>query len=266
MKTKYLVFILISLLTFSLPLHGQDYRVIFVRGRVIADLATRPVQTGDMLKSSSGLRFETQEAVVIVISSQGRRYTLKPATAKKHEEKESLELVKELLMPSRAYLSSRDDGSSQQDLFGFFRRESLAVTGDELELPLDTLRFPDKPGSFFMLLCETGRQVCHLPLYRRQHSLLLRKPAQQAACGNCPYQAVYVHQADTVFLGESSFTLSFPEKEELDAAIPPLIKALRQNGADTLRILEEISAFISECWGIPDPDNLRNFLQTHYLP
>ena len=145
-------------------------------------------------------------------------------------------------------------------------RSSLAVPGDELLLPLDTFRFPGVPGSSFMLLCESGGQGCHLPLVRRQHTLLLRKPAHYEACGYCRYQAVYVRQADTVYFGESSFSLAFPEKEELDAALPPLIEALRENGAGTGKIIEEISAFISECWGIPDPDNLRNFLQTHYLP
>ncbi|MCB8994623.1 MAG: hypothetical protein H6538_03335 [Bacteroidales bacterium] len=268
METFRNLVVTIVVLFMSIPgLHAQDkFTVIKVTGNIVIKRTGSPLDIGTAFNQDENLSFNNSASRAAVINPQRGRYLLTADNAADFRSSKS-----EFLPPANK-ISSRGIGLilSVNDLKNYF--EGSFVILDEIKIKLDPQIFPMNEKKYFYIRYNYKNETINKKLGFSNDTLIISRNELFTIDGKqipnpeiSEMKLMYMEEGlNYVSTPICSFTPVFPDEQELKKEVGIILK---QTSSRTFKDkLNEVSAFITEFYGKPDLDNLKNWLSSNFSP
>ncbi len=268
-KVKILVLIALWGITFQLKAQiHSSYTVIKVSGKVISKILNREIKSGDIVKPDDRLIFDTREAYVHVINSEGTK-TIR--NIPDNSPREFMQLMQTFLSPEKKSKASR--GAATTNLENIKKELSFdtllvlgvgAISIDTLET---TLREPAGVSVSYM---DQGKKVSKIISSNTGFNLGKSFLFSEATGSSYPEVTVMYHQdkkdpyfTPSVKLG--SFIPYYVNEAELQQELKVMISTLNAAHLTADKIIDEIIHYLSMEYAAPIHENVNAWLVENKL-
>ncbi len=268
-KVRLLPLIALWCITFGLNAQAHtSYTVIKVSGRVISKILNREIKSGDIVKPDDRLIFDTKEAYIHVINSEGTK-TIR--NIPDNSPREFVQLMQTFLSPEKKNKASR--GASTTNLENIKKELSYdillilgagAISIDTIE---NTLR---EPAGVSVSYLDQGKKVSKIISSKTGFNLGKSFLFGEATESSYPRVTVVYHQdkkdpyfTPSVQLG--SFIPYYANEAELQQELKVMISTLNAARLTSDKIVDEIIHYLSMEYADPVHENVNTWLVENRL-
>jgi len=247
---------------------GDALYVIHVKGSVTNKTSGAILKIGDKINSEDQLKFATQDALVVIMSAKGK-YTLSPSV-KANNSNEFIAYVNNAMLPlkSNGHLSTRGNGSEIiHDLKGYFGTSTFNIIGDQLELKIDTIKYPITESKYMIYRYVNNGTVVSKKIEKRGDQLIINKKALYTYKGNyidpSKIQNVDIYYYDSKANKSSrlvGFNPQFIDEEQLKSELWVQKKILGEQNLSSDQVTKELVSYVFDVYGKTDEAKLIDWI------
>jgi hypothetical protein len=260
--------LLLSFFLITSTFAGEDLYVIHVKGNVSNKATGVILKIGDKINSEDQLKFATQDALVVIMSAKGK-YTLSPS-AKPNNSNEFIAYVNNAMLPlkSNGHLSTRGNGSDLvHDLKAYFGTSTFNIIGEQLELKIDTLKYPLTDSKYLIYRYMNNGTVVSKKIEKRGGQIIINKLALYTYKGNfidpSKIQNVdiyYYESKDNKSSRLVGFNPQFINEEQLKSELWVQKKILEEQNVKSDQITKELVSYVFDVYGKTDESKLVDWI------
>jgi hypothetical protein len=257
--------ILISLFSaiFALLQEADVYYVVHIKGEIMNESISKPLQLQDKLKPSDKLNFKSPEAKAVIYSTSKGRFILSKSTLSQTKKtsaplSEYIELVKDILLPvsTSERLSTRSlDLSGVEDLEDFFGIHPYAFIGDTYKVRVSAASYPLASGKYFVYKYSYKGNDYSKRIDTIKDTLVFNKQALYTAKGVLiePREAgkaeIYYFNAKTSPIRITTLMPIFIPEDQLKEEMLAMLNILKSENFSRDQILEELHKHVESTYG-----------------
>jgi len=263
---KKIIVIFALILSTSLQVKSQDFKVIHVNGTIVAESTKTNLTRGTAFGPQEKFQYKTNDARAVVINTKkGERYILKGTTTDASYRKANL-------TPSAGNISSRAGGlNNRLDLANHF--DGKYVILGELKVVINSAAFPMDSNHFFYINYLYKGESINKRLTFNGDTLIINKDSLLRVDGNpihnediTEMKLIYYSKNNgkvTLSVISSTFYPVFPDEKDLLAEVNIIVDAMKaQDGSE---ILNAVTSYISDVYGKSNKENVTQWYNANFM-
>ena len=260
---------------FLFKAHSQPLYVIHTNGIIQNLTAGDTLKVGSKINLEDKLLFKAPNAVAAVIDPQKGRFTICADSLKnENNEIEFVSFVKDCFFLSQKRVSTRGGVINNfVDLQNHFSKRRYLIL-DTLKISINPETFPMSKNTFFYVRYLYENEIVNKRLESVENTLLISKetlftidgkevPSQQVSDIKLYYYFTRGKDGDIKSLKICDFDPIFVDTAYLETQIELLISSLKPETEDEIE--NEVLCFLNEFYGVPNINNLRNWLRNNFV-
>lgn len=259
MKAKFILFLVVFILSLAGLSRSQCYTVLSVKGEIILEKTGQPIKEMDEICSNDKLVFSSANSKAAVLSSEQGRFIIKTSGNKRDNDLTTF--VKSVLFQGTGTLSSRGTVSLETEL-----EDEYFVTGVN-KLQIDSKTYPMDSTKFFFLRYKYKDKEVNKKLKYSNDTLFIEKENIYSVDGENIKQSLiesvslYYYEKDkNTSTKISTFKLIFANEEKLKNELNSYIRLLKNSGKDKSYIEDEVLLYIMDVYGKINVDNAKDWV------
>ncbi|MCX6165587.1 MAG: hypothetical protein NTU73_12130 [Ignavibacteriae bacterium] len=256
MKAKFVLFLVVFILSFTGLLKSQCYTVLSVKGEIVLEKTGQPIKEMDEICANDKLVFSSAESKAAVLSSEQGRFIIKMSGKKRGNDLTTF--VKSVLFQGTGNLSSRGTVSLETEF-----EDEYFVTGVN-KLQVDSKTYPMDSDKFFFIRYKYKDNEVNKKLKFSNDTLFFENENIYSVDGENIKQSLiesvnlYYYEKDkNTSTKISTFKLVFANEKKLQDDLNSYVFLLKKSGKDKSYIEEEVLLYIMDVYGKINIDNTK---------
>jgi hypothetical protein len=270
MRSTFHTFLFLILFSLQALAQNYTYYVLTMKGSVTSKNMGREYQTGDIISTDDEVTFKSEEDMVGLIRSDGKRFVLKNTKEKKAARMK----YEEARVIGKTRIEWKNlTLNSMEDLRDYFCDHPFIFLDSVAKVRISQKTYAQNGAQFFyfhfLWVGPNGEEGVDKKLDFKKDTLILRqssifkvdkKPIEQKDVKD--YTLMYYNRGELVKVG--LFNVIFPDQEKLKSEIKIMVDIFKRNNTPAKIIHGDCEAYIRQFYGSIDKINLVNWLKVNF--
>lgn len=263
--SSVLALLIVFCCSFSgLQIFAKNYQVIKVKGNIYNVTQDSPLMTKQRFSSEDELKFSSLEDRIAVIDETKKTYIVQPKR----------DLKTYSLDPIRAKFNTRPGEILTYIAFvKYLEGRAFLILGDKVKLKIEApdLHLDDQHFFYIRYKLEGENEAINKKLPFEENNIIISKselfkvdgrsvPSEQASA----FKLFYYNSEEVKSLKINDLFLVFPDEEQLKTEVGILQASYGNTEAEQQELKKAIENYLLQVYGVPEAENLKEWLKNEY--